>query len=43
MFDRQKLILVTTKYASYLINIVIVGAVLSGIALWIHLLILSAK
>lgn len=42
-FDRQKFILVSTKYISYLINIVIVGAVVGGVALWVKLLIASSR
>lgn len=41
--DREKIILVTTKYLSYLINIAIVGAVLGGAGMWVYLLYLSAK
>jgi hypothetical protein len=43
MFDRQKLVLITTKYLSYLINIAIVGAILGGAGTWIYLLYLSAQ
>ncbi len=43
MFDRQKIILVATKYISYFINIVIVGVVGGGIFLWVKMLIASAS
>jgi|GEM_PF-5533677 hypothetical protein len=41
--DREKIILVTTKYLSYLINIAIVGGLLGGAGTWVYLLYLSAK
>ncbi|HEY9687040.1 MAG TPA: hypothetical protein V6C52_08710 [Coleofasciculaceae cyanobacterium] len=43
MFDRQKIILVSTKYISYFINIVIIMALVGGIYYWIQLLIQAAK
>ena len=43
MFNKQKLILVTTKYLSYLINILIVSAVVGGAAAWVYMLYLSAQ
>jgi hypothetical protein len=43
MFDRQKFILVSTKYIAYVINIVIIAAVAFGVYMWIDMLIQSAK
>ncbi len=42
-FDKQKFILISTKYLAYLINLGIVIAVLSGISMWIYLLYKSAQ
>ena len=41
--DRQQIILFIAKYFSYLINTLIVLAVVAGVAFWIHALIDSAK
>jgi hypothetical protein len=43
MFDKQKFILVSTKYISYAINLVIVLAVVGGIVFWIRSLITVIK
>ena len=42
MFDRQKIILTSAKYVSYLVNIAIIAAVAFGVYLWIDMLIQSA-
>jgi large-conductance mechanosensitive channel len=42
-FDRQKVILTINKYISYLINILIVAALVGFIAFWIQTLIRSAQ
>ncbi len=41
-FDKQQIILFTTKYLSYLINIVIILAIAGAVGGWIYLLYQSA-
>lgn len=42
-FDKQKFILVTTKYLAYLINIVILAVLAGGVVGWIFMLYKSSQ
>ena len=42
-FDRQKIILTINKYISYVINIVIVAAIVGFVVFWVQTLIQSAQ
>jgi len=42
-FDKKKFVLVFTKYTSYFLNIVLVGAVLGIVYFWVTTLMIAAK